>query len=431
MKRKLFLVIFALLLSSAVNAELRIEITQGTLDPVRIAIVPIDWNIPFPASIYLHEVITSDLEFIGEYSVLRPEKMLSFPFSEKEIFYRDWRLLDVDFLVFGSAILLEAKDSNSIEVSYWVYDIARQKKIHKAFITGSLNSLRSLAHGMSDSIYREISGLKGIFSTRILYVEGSNFINERYQLRSCDFDGMRDRLLFSSDAPIISPSWSPNGELITYVSFELGTSNIYTQEIKTGKRKLIKPQKGLNSAPTWSMNSKYLAAVLSNKGNSDIYRYDIKNRTWKRLTRHYAIDTEPDWSRDSKKIIFTSNRSGSPQIYELKLSNGRVKRLTFKGNYNARARYLPDGKNIIYVHRDNGVFHLAKKNIRTGEMVILTNTNLDESPTVAPNGNLVMYATKYQDENVLAGISIDGRTSFVLPSASGEVRDPAWSPFLN
>ena len=118
-------------------------------------------------------------------------------------------------------------------------------------------------------------------------------------------------------------------------------------------------------------------------------------------------------------------------IYELKFSNGRVKRLTFKGNYNARARYLPDGKNIIYVHRDNGVFHLAKKNIRTGEMVILTDTNLDESPTVAPNGNLVMYATKYQDENVLAGISIDGRTSFVLPSASGEVRDPAWSPFLN
>tara|TARA_B110001454_G_C12703846_1_gene427737 strand:- start:431 stop:1732 length:1302 start_codon:yes stop_codon:yes gene_type:complete len=433
MLRKLIFSISIFILAFSIFAELRIEITKGSKDPIKLAIVPIEWAIDSPASIYLHEVITKDLEFLGEYSILRPEKMLSLPSVEEELFYRDWRLLDVDYLLLGRAESLSTSKEflDDIEVSYSIYDVSRQKRLHKAYIRGSLSSLRSLAHGISDSIYKKISGIKGIFSTRILYVDGSNYSKNLYQLRACDFDGMRDLVLVSSDAPIISPSWSSDGKLIAYVSFESGTSNIYIQSIKTGERSLIDPQEGLNSAPVWSSNNKFLAAVLSQNGNSDIYRYNIKKKLWKRLTDHYAIDTEPDWSKNSKKLLFTSNRSGSPQIYELKLSNGRMKRLTFKGSYNARARYLPNGKDIVYVHRENGVFHIAKQNIRTGEMTILTDTNLDESPTVAPNGNLIMYATQHKERKVLAGISIDGITSFVLPSTSGEVRDPSWSPFLN
>ena len=430
---KFFLFFLSFIIFNQVNAELRIEITKGTNDPIRIGIVPIEWKADIPNFIYLHEVITQDLEFVGEYEVIRPEQMLSFPSNEEELYYRDWRLLDVDFLIFGEALNSNPINSSAqdIEVIYFIYDIARQKKLHKAHIKGNSKSIRSLAHGISDGIYKKISGIPGIFSTKILYVDGSSSSNKEYYLRVCDFDGMNDQLLLTSDAPIISPSWSSDGKHIAYVSFEMGSSTIYTQSIESGQRKLIKPQQGINSSPVWSSNSKYIAAVLSREGNTDIYKYHTKRKSWERLTKHYGIDTEPDWSRNSKKIIFTSNRSGSPQIYELRLSSGRIKRLTFKGSYNARGRYLPDGENIVYVHRERGVFHIAKQNLISGKIKILTKTNLDESPTISPNGNLIMYATKVEGKSVLAGISIDGSVSFVLPSNTGEVIEPSWSPFLN
>jgi TolB protein len=430
--KKFFFLILLVFIASFINAELRIEITKGSNDPINIAIVPISLSMDISIDSYLHELIANDLEFIGEYKILPPSQMLSFPSSENELYYRDWRLLNIDYLIFGKAESISAsKLKNNIEVTYFIYDIAREKRLHKAYIKGSTNDFKSLAHGISDSIYKEITGISGIFSTKILYVDGSDYLNEEYLLRISDFDGGRDKVLVSSNAPIISPTWSPDGQSVAYVSFELGRSNIYVQSILSGKRQLIKPQEGLNSSPDWSSNGKFLAAVLSKNGNSDIYKYHLKKKVWTRLTEHYGIDTEPDWSSNSKRIVFTSNRSGSPQIYEINLSNNKIKRLTFKGNYNARARYLPDGKSIVYVHRNNGVFHIARLHLKSGIMDILTDTPLDESPTISPNGNLIMYATKYDGVSLLAGISVDGETSFFLPSTKGEVREPAWSPFLN
>ena len=176
-----------------------------------------------------------------------------------------------------------------------------------------------------------------------------------------------------------------------------------------------------------------MSAVLSKGDNPDIYLYNLRSNAWTPLTGHYGIDTEPDWSPDGKSIIFTSNRSGSPQIYEINISSMRIKRKTFEGTYNARARYLPDGKNIIYVHRRKGVFHIALHNLRTGKISILTDTFLDESPSVAPNGNVIIYATKDRetDTDILAGVTINGKTRFILPSVSGGAREPAWSPILD
>ena len=205
----------------------------------------------------------------------------------------------------------------------------------------------------------------------------------------------------------------------------------FLQKLTTAERRGLKLEEGINSSPNWSPNGDKISAVLSKSGNPDIFTYDLNLDEWTQVTKHFGIDTEPDWSPNSKKILFTSNRSGSPQIYEANIRSNRIKRLTFEGTYNARGRYLPNGKGIVFVHRRNGIFHIATQNLKTGKIRILTDTFLDESPTVSPNGNVVIYATKDGDKDTLAGITIDGKTKFIMSSIKGEAREPAWSPLID
>jgi len=353
--------------------------------------------------------------------------MLSLPQNEKEVFYRDWRLLDVDYLVVGSASQGALPDG--VVVTFSIINISREKVIKRSISSGSANYLTTLAHVMSDRIYKEINGIPGIFSTKILYINKEQSPDEKYYLKLAGIDGRNDSVLFSSYEPLMSPSWSSDGKKVAYVSFEEGTSRIFIQEIHSGDRRALKSEKeGINSSPNWSPGDKYLSAVLSKKGNPDIYLYDLKKNSWKQLTVHFGIDTEPDWSPDGKKLIFTSNRSGSPQIYEMTVSNRKIRRKTFEGSYNARARYTPDGRSFVFVHRREGLFHIAVQSLRTGKIKILTDTLLDESPTISPNGNIIIYATKDKEKDILAGISIDGKTRFVLPTSEGGAREPSWSP---
>ena len=425
-----FRILTALLLifSSVLTSELRIEITKGIKDPIRIAIVPILWNLDNPPREYLHKIISSDLESFGEFESLLPKEMLSLPQAEEEIFYRDWKLLDVDYLVLGTASAGE--NPLEIVVNFSLFNVTRERLMKRSISVGSVSYLNSLAHVISDRIYSEINGLPGISSTKISYINQNNFPERKYFLRVTDIDGRNDSSIFSSSEPLMSPSWSSDGKRLAYVSFEEGTSGIYIQDIYTGKRTGLKLQKGINSSPNWSPSDRYLVAVLSKDGNPDIYRYDLEKDNWKQLTDHFGIDTEPDWSPDGRKIIFTSNRSGSPQIYEMNVSNRKIRRKTFEGSYNARARYTPDGKRFVFVHRRDGLFHIAVQNLRTGKLQILTDTSLDESPTISPNGKVIIYATKNKEKNILAGISIDGKTRFILPTNSGGVREPSWSPLL-
>ena len=355
--------------------------------------------------------------------------MLSFPSSEEEVFYRDWRLLNIDYLVVGQANQSELK--GELKISYFIFDIAREKAIHKAIMSGSIKSIRRVGHNMSDKIYRKIQGIPGIFSTRLAYIDKPSLDDANYNLRISDIDGFNGISLFSSPQPIMSPNWSPLGDKMAYVSFEEGTSRIFIQTISTGERRGIKLERGINSSPNWSPKGDKLAAVLSKEGNPDIFIYDLNRKSWKQITEHFGIDTEPDWSPNGKSLLFTSNRSGSPQIYQANIRTQKVKRLTFEGTYNARARYLPDGKSIVFVHRRNGVFHIATQKIKSGKVTILTDTYLDESPTISPNGNVVIYATKRLDKDILAGITLDGKTKFILPSLRGEAREPAWSPIID
>ena len=424
--------IFLILLfisSQSTFPQLRIEITGGAEDPINIAVVPIDWRLEHPQEEYLHEIIKTDLESFGEFKVLPPKGMLSFPSTEEEVFYRDWRLLNVDYLVLGHANKSEIE--GDLKITYFIFDIAREKVIHKAIMSGPIKSIRRVAHNMSDKIYKKIQGISGIFSTRLAYIDKPSGDDKNYNLRISDIDGYNGISLFSSPQPIMSPNWSPSGDKMAYVSFEEGTSRIFIQEISTGKRKGIKLEKGINSSPNWSPKGDKLAAVLSREGNPDIFLYDLTRNSWRQITDHFGIDTEPDWSPNGKSLLFTSNRSGSPQIYQVNIRTKRVKRLTFEGTYNARARYSPDGKSIVFVHRRDGVFHIATQKIKSGKVRILTDTSLDESPTISPNGNVIIYATKKLDEDILAGITIDGKTKFILPSLQGETREPAWSPILD
>ena len=422
------LISFFITYSSFLSSDLRIEITKGIKDPIRIAIVPIAWNLENPPREYLHQIISYDLESFGEFVSLSPKEMLSLPKTEQEIFYRDWKLLDVDYLVLGAASRGESKEE--IVVNFSLFNVTRERLMKRSISVGSVSHLNALAHVISDRIYNEINGLPGISSTKISYINQNSLPEQKYFLRVADIDGRNDSSIFSSSEPLMSPSWSSDGKRLAYVSFEEGTSRIFIQEIYTGKRKGLKLERGINSSPNWSPSDKYLAAVLSKEGNPDIFRYDLENDKWKQLTDHFGIDTEPDWSPDGRKIIFTSNRSGSPQIYEMNVSNKKIRRKTFEGTYNARARYTPDGKSFVFVHRRDGLFHIAVQNLRTGKLQILTDTTLDESPTISPNGKVIIYATKDKEKDILAGISIDGKTRFILPTNSGGVREPSWSPLL-
>ena len=427
--KKLLLIPLLLIFLPSLFSQLRIEIRGGLENPMSIAVVPLRWNLDSRQELFIHQIIKADLESFGEFDVIPPENMLSLPTKREEVFYKDWRLLGTDYLVIGD--INKSVTESDIEVSFLIFDVIRERIVHKGTVLGPIDSIRRVGHKVSDVIYEKVQGIPGIFSTQIAYIDKPSKLDKNYNLMISDIDGYESISLFSSPQPLMSPSWSPDKKNIAYVSFEEGTSRIFIQKLSNADRIGLKLEEGINSSPNWSPNGDKLSAVLSKTGNPDIFIYDLETSSWSQLTKHFGIDTEPDWSPSSKKILFTSNRSGSPQIYEVDTRTKRVKRITYEGTYNARGRYLPDGKSIVFVHRSNGIFHIATQNLRSGKIRVLTDTSLDESPTVSPNGNVIIYATKSGDKDILAGITLDGKTKFIMPSLKGEAREPSWSPLID
>ena len=427
------LVAFILLLAAGPAAAAgsldTIIIDRGVDEPIRIAVVPFRTDPSLQTEANMADIVGFDLARSGQFDPLAPENMLSYPSSRRTVFFRDWRILKSASLVIGNARL--AADGQ-VAVDFELYDVLGEKLMISRRYSVTRDEWRDVAHQISDAVYEEITGIRGAFSTKIMYVLAKNAgaPNAVYQLEIADSDGERSRTLFRSNEPILSANWAPDGKRVVYVTFETGRPSIVLQDVDGPYRERLTNFRGINSSPVFSPDGKQLAMVLSKDGDPEIFLMDLASKRLRQITRHHAIDTEPSWAPDGKSIVFTSDRGGRPQIYQLELATNFLERLTFQGDYNARARLLPDGKHLVFVHRTNGVFHIAWQDLERDNLQVLTQTALDESPSLAPNGTMLIYATQDQGRGILAVVSIDGSVKYRLPSSSGDVREPAWSPFI-
>ncbi|WP_296063092.1 Tol-Pal system beta propeller repeat protein TolB [uncultured Amphritea sp.] len=425
--QRIVLFVCLFLFSLIARAELTVEITQGVDEPTPVAVVPFSWSGAQALPEDVAKVVSDDLYRSGLFKLMPRENMLSFPSDRSSLFFRDWRISGSDFIVIG-----RIKDSEGqLTVAFELYDILKEERILGEEIKANRNNLRAVGHYISDKVFEALTGVRGAFSTRIVYVTAKQLSasKHRYRLMLADSDGHNPRTILESKEPIVSPAWSRDGSKLAYVSFESGRPAIYIQYLATGKREKVQSFRGLNGAPAWSPDGRQLALVLSKDGNPEIYVLDLQQRRLSRITHHFGIDTEPSWSPDGQSLIFTSDRGGQPQIYSIYLPTRDVTRLTFEGRYNARGRLTQDGRFLAMVHQTNGSFHIAVQDLRTGRVDLLTETFMDESPTIAPNGSIILYATQEGIRGVLSAVSLDGRVKFRLPSSDGDVREPAWSPF--
>lgn len=424
-----YILLFVLLISGVAQAQLTIQISSGTDNPTRIAVVPMGTG-GLRLSEDISQIISNDLEFTGQFASIPRRDMLSFPQKESEVHYRDWSALKAEYLLTGSVTLRDGR----YYASYELFDVLGQRRLLPTVVVdGTEAQLRDIAHHISNKVYETITGIRGIFTTRIIYVEALKQAGakERYRLMLSDFDGARPQLLRETTEPMLSPVWSPDGRRVAYVSFESTRPAIYIQDIASGRREQITSFRGLNGAPAWSPDGQKLAMALSKDGNPEIYVMNLITRELRRVTNHFMIDHEPSWSVDGTSVYFTSDRGGRPQIYKVNVASLQVERVTFDGEYNARGRVSPDGKSLVTVHRNGGNYMIAALDLKTGRTRVLTETDLDESPSIAPNGAMLMYATRSGGKGILGAVSLDARTKVNLPSKQGDVREPAWSPFFN
>jgi TolB protein len=375
------------------------------------------------------QIISSDLSRTGRFSPMPKHILPEQPAQTHQIHFQRWQAVGIPHLVIGR---ISGGQVNGYRVEFELFDVYQKKRMIGFRYKATLQTLRQVAHKISDEIYRALTGDRGVFSTRIVYVTEQQRVNQKqYHLYIADADGANPRLMLRSYEPILSPSWSPDGRRIAYVTYEMferGAKRmvVYIQEITTGRRTRISAKPGLNAAPAWSPDGRQLAFTLSQDGNPEIYVMNLYSRGLKRLTNHQAIDTEPEWTPDGRSIVFTSDRSGQPQIYRISVKGGKAQRLTFHGSYNARPRLSPDGSQLAVLHSSGRGYKIAVFTLKTGKMKILSQSTLDESPSFAPNGSMIIYATGSE----LAAVSVDGRVRQRLSvDMSAQVREPAWSPF--
>lgn len=419
-----------LAVSLPVWCDLNIVVTKGYDSKTNIAVVPFFWAGDEPLPQRIENLITNNLVRTGRFEPLAPATMLSQPYREEGVFFRDWRLLGQEYLVIGR---LEPYGESRIAAEIMLFDVVRNQRIVRVSQVIGVHQLRDFAHSLSDLFYERITGVRGIFSTRIAFVtrQGAGGNQLDYRIQIADADGQRARTVYRSQEPIISVTWSGDGQRIAFANKVGDRWKIFIQNLSTGQVNSISDARGYTSSPAFSPDGRYLAYVSSFQNSPEIYLYDFQTDRSRRLTRNSYIDTEPSFAPDSQSLVFTSQKGGRPQIYQYDIATGQTQRLTFEGSQNLRARYSSDGKYLVFVHLIEGRFHIASMDMATREVRVLTETNLDESPSVAPNGTMLVYATQRGNRGVLAWVSLDGQVTSQMESDFGDVLEPAWSPFLN
>ena len=413
------LIIFGALavLQSAVRAELSFDIVSTGTNQIPVSIA--DFGGDPGTSRALSSVIRSDLEHSGLFKLIDAGSVAMTEATAP--IYADWKNRGADALAAGST---SPKGDGRQDASFRLYDVNKQSTLASG---GYTSSLRPLGHTIADVIYEKLTGERGVFSTRIAYVvrNGAN----RYELHIADADGQNAQAALKSKEPIISPTWSPDGSRLAYVSFENKKPVIYVHSLSTGQRIVVANFKGSNSAPAWSPDGRKLAVVLSKDGGSQIFTVNADGSGVQRLTTESGINTEPFFSPDGQSIYFTSDRGGSPQIYRTGVNGGGAERVTFDGSYNVSPRISPDGKSMAFISRREGGFRLSIMDLASKQVQILTDSSRDESPTFAPNSRMILIATEVGGRGVLSAVSADGRFKQRLSIPAGDVREPAWGPF--
>ncbi|QWD64326.1 Tol-Pal system beta propeller repeat protein TolB [Polynucleobacter sp. MWH-UH2A] len=409
---------------SPVLAQMNIEITGVGQSLYPIAVMRFKDENKLPASVT--EIIRQDLAHSGYFK--NTENGNTVEGDDGTPNYKSWAARGADALVVGSVV---QTGNGQLEIHYKLFDIRKSQSLGGLNINSSADNLRAAAHKIADDIIYKLLGERGVFSTRLSYVikEG-----KRYRLVISDADGQNIRNAMNSGEPIISPSWSPDGKKVAYVSFEDRKPVIYVHELATGRRISLSNQKGNNSAPAWSPDGKKLAISLSKDGNTQIYGINADGTGLHRLTRGNTIDTEPQYSADGRYIYFTSDRGGNPQIYRMSADGEQVegaKRVTFKQGFVTSPRISPDGKYLAYIANVGGAYRLYILNLATGDAQALTDGSSDESPSFAANGRYVLYSTKVNGKRVLAAVSVDGNSKQVLSIPGSDVRQPSWGPFMD
>jgi TolB protein len=389
---------------------------------VPIAIVPFAGEGALPAAI--SSIVRADLERSGLFRGLVVPPLVPHPTEASNVDFAEWRARLADALVLGS---VAARPDGRFEVRFRLFDVVKQTPIGGVAYTMAREQVRATAHRIADYIYEKLTGERGVFSTRIAYVVKRG---NRFELQIADADGAGEETALASFEPIISPVWSPDGRRLAYVSFENKKPMVYVHSLQDGRRQVAANFKGSNSAPAWSPDGNRLAVSLSREGGSQLFLINADGSGLRRLTSSTAIDTEPRFAPDGQSIYFTSDRGGSPQIYRMPVSGGEAQRVTFEGSYNVSPRVSPDGKSLAYITRNGGKFQVALLDLSTRQVQILTDSDRDESPSFAPNGRMILLATVIGGRGVLSAVSADGRVKQRLSVTAGDVREPAWGPFV-
>lgn len=417
------LVAFVGLFPALASAALTIEIVGGAAQQIPIAIVPFAQSATLPDNVA--QLIEADLRRSGLFRVLETRGVASQPHELEEVKYSEWAALQAQAMAIGK---VEPQPGGRLRVSFRLLDILKQNQLAGLEYNITPQQLRQTAHKIADLIYEKLIGEPGVFATRITYITKSG---NRYVLQVADADGANAQTVLSSAEPIISPSWSPDGTRLAYVSFEKKKPVVFVQSLVSGQRYVLANFKGNNSAPSWSPDGKRLAVVLTHGANSQIYLINADGTGLVQLSHSSTIDTEPEWSPDGKWLYFTSDRGGSPQIYRMSVAGGEAQRVTFEGSYNVSSHPSPDGKLLVFIRRDEGKFRVAVQELATGQVQILSDSAQDESPSFAPNGRLIIYATSVNGKGVLSVVSADGRVKQRLSETGGDVREPSWGPLVN
>ena len=433
MKLRRLLAILAILSLPAAPAvaQLTVQILKGMAESVPIAIVPLAWDGPGAAPYDIAATVHADLERSGRFRPLPRAQLVEQPHAASEIDTADWRMLKVDYVLVGS---LAALPDGRFEVRYELVSVANGERLLGTAVPVDPKALKRASHRVSDAVYEKILGVRGAFATRIAYVAVDGPINKRsYRLVVSDADGANERIVFGSPDPIMSPAWSPDGRSLAYVSFHSGLSAVYVQTLATGTQVQVSAKSGINGAPAFSPDGKRLALALSRRdGNVDVYVLTLDSQELQRVTEDPAIDTEPAWSPDGRALYFTSDRAGAPQVYSVGLEAGaRARRVTFDGSYNARPRVSPDGRQLAVVTLEEGAYRIGAVDAQRGGLQLLSSGRLDESPSFAPNGADILYTSRVGGRDTLAIVSSDGRVQQQIAAGTGELREAAWSPFLN